>query len=109
MERNVEISGKTKREAGEEISIESDEERTIEIKEEISIESDKRVIQTDCRRKMIHKKGRHTAGRDNNKSSAGRYYCDYSPRYEETYDIYEKAKRHVKQVRNEERMNNRRK
>lgn len=93
MERNVETSGKTKREGGE----------------EISIESDKRVIQADYRRKMVRKKGRHTAGRDNNKSSAGRYYCDYSPRYEEAYDIYEKAKRHVKQVRNEERMNNRRK
>ena len=33
----------------------------------------------------------------------GRYHNDYSPRYQEPYDIYEKAKRHMKKRRKEEK------
>lgn len=39
------------------------------------------------------------------KVSRGRYHNDYSPRYQEPYDIYEKAKRHMQQRRKEERRN----
>lgn len=32
-----------------------------------------------------------------------RYHNDYSPRYQEPYDIYEKAKRHMKKQRKKEK------
>ena len=32
---------------------------------------------------------------------AGRYHNDYSPRYQEPYDIYEKARRHMRQQKKE--------
>lgn len=33
----------------------------------------------------------------------GKYHNDYSPRYQKSYDIYEKAKNHMKKKRKEER------
>ena len=33
----------------------------------------------------------------------GRYHNDYSPRYQEAYDIYEKAKAHMKKRKKEEK------
>ena len=33
----------------------------------------------------------------------GRYHNDYSPRYQEAYDIYEKAKSHMKKRKKEEK------
>ena len=35
---------------------------------------------------------------------AGRYHNDYSPRYTEAFDIYEKAKNHVKAQKKKERL-----
>lgn len=35
---------------------------------------------------------------------AGRYHNDYSPRYQEAFDIYEKAKNHVKEQKQKERL-----
>lgn len=32
----------------------------------------------------------------------GRYHNDYSPRYQSPYDIYEKAREHMKKLRNNE-------
>lgn len=29
-------------------------------------------------------------------SAGGDYFCDYSPRYQEKYSIYDKAKKHAK-------------
>ena len=37
--------------------------------------------------------------------NSGRYHNDYSPRYKEAYDIYEKAKNHVKEQKKKERLN----
>ena len=34
----------------------------------------------------------------------GRYHNDYSPRYHEAFDIYEKAKNHAKEQRKKERL-----
>ena len=34
----------------------------------------------------------------------GRYHNDYSPRYHEAFDIYEKAKNHVKEQKKKERL-----
>lgn len=34
----------------------------------------------------------------------GRYHNDYSPRYKEAFDIYEKAKNHVKEQKKKERL-----
>ena len=34
----------------------------------------------------------------------GRYHNDYSPRYTEAFDIYEKAKNHVKAQKKKERL-----
>ena len=34
----------------------------------------------------------------------GRYHNDYSPRYQEAFDIYEKAKNHVKEQKKKERL-----
>lgn len=36
----------------------------------------------------------------------GRYNNDYSPRYSDPYDIYDKAKEHIKALRNSERPQN---
>lgn len=38
------------------------------------------------------------------KKQQGRYHNDYSPRYQERYDIYEKAKEHMKKKRKEDRL-----
>lgn len=35
---------------------------------------------------------------------SGRYHNDYSPRYKEAFDIYEKAKNHVKEQKKKERL-----
>lgn len=35
---------------------------------------------------------------------AGRYHNDYSPRYHEAFDIYEKARNHVKEQKKKERL-----
>ena len=40
----------------------------------------------------------------NERYQKGRYHNDYSPRYQEPYDIYEKAKLHMKKRRKEEKM-----
>ena len=34
----------------------------------------------------------------------GRYHNDYSPRYHEAFDIYEKARNHVKEQKKKERL-----
>lgn len=34
----------------------------------------------------------------------GRYNNDYSPQYSDPYDIYDKAKEHMKKLRKEERL-----
>ncbi len=36
----------------------------------------------------------------------GRYNNDYSPQYSDPYDIYDKAKEHMKKLRQEERKEN---
>ena len=33
-------------------------------------------------------------------NNKGRYHNDYSPRYQDAFDIYEKAKNHAKEQRN---------
>jgi hypothetical protein len=45
------------------------------------------------------KKQTDTAAGDEKTISGGHYYCDYSPRYSEDYDIYEKAKNHARKMR----------
>ena len=37
-------------------------------------------------------------------NNKGRYHNDYSPRYQEAFDIYEKAKNHVKEQKKKERL-----
>ena len=37
-------------------------------------------------------------------NNKGRYHNDYSPRYHEAFDIYEKAKNHAKEQRKKERL-----
>lgn len=32
---------------------------------------------------------------------SGRYHNDYSPRYQKPYDIYDKAKQHIKHLKKE--------
>lgn len=39
----------------------------------------------------------------------GRYNNDYSPKYGDPYDIYEKAKEHAKKIRHEDDQKDRRK
>ncbi|MCD8020471.1 MAG: hypothetical protein LUF92_13090 [Clostridiales bacterium] len=38
-----------------------------------------------------------------NHKKKGRYHNDYSPRYQEQYDIYEKAREHIKKRKKEDR------
>ena len=38
-----------------------------------------------------------------NQESKGRYHNDYSPRYHEAYDIYEKARNHMKERKKKEK------
>lgn len=33
------------------------------------------------------------------RKTGGDYFCDYRPRYEETYSIYDKAKKHIKNLK----------
>ena len=47
---------------------------------------------------------KNEAGRSN-VEKRGRYHNDYSPRYQAPYDIYEKAKLHMKKRRKEEKIN----
>ena len=37
-------------------------------------------------------------------NNKGRYHNDYSPRYQDAFDIYEKAKNHAKEQRKKERL-----
>ncbi len=37
------------------------------------------------------------------KQKKGRYHNDYSPRYQEAFDIYEKARQHVKKQKRKEK------
>ena len=37
-------------------------------------------------------------------NNKGRYHNDYSPRYHEAFDIYEKAKNHAKEQRKKEKL-----
>ncbi|MGN0395562.1 MAG: hypothetical protein ACI4EF_09370 [Coprococcus sp.] len=39
----------------------------------------------------------------------GRYNNDYSPQYSDPYDIYEKAKKHIKQLKENEKAANKEK
>lgn len=36
----------------------------------------------------------------------GNYHNDYSPRYQEPYDIYEKVKSHMKDIKKEDKKRN---
>lgn len=47
--------------------------------------------------------GEEPDGRTRRRYPKGRYHNDYSPRYQEPYDIYEKAKLHMKKRRKEEK------
>lgn len=37
-----------------------------------------------------------------NEIKKGKYHNDYSPRYQKPYNIYEKAKQHIKDIKKEE-------
>ena len=49
--------------------------------------------------------GRSNVEKRNTEKKRGRYHNDYSPRYQAPYDIYEKAKLHMKKRRKEEKIN----
>lgn len=49
--------------------------------------------------------GRSNVEKSNTEKKRGRYHNDYSPRYQVPYDIYEKAKLHMKKRRKEEKIN----
>ena len=49
----------------------------------------------------VQKKKEITSAGNKQEISGGCYYCDYSPRYEDAYDIYEKAKQHARNIRKE--------
>ena len=49
--------------------------------------------------------GRSNVEKSNTEKKRGRYHNDYSPRYQAPYDIYEKAKLHMKKRRKEEKIN----
>lgn len=55
-----------------------------------------RYLMDKKRRRVICKKGNHKTAGEDNLTSGGHYFCDYSPRYQEKYNIYEKAKMHMK-------------
>ncbi len=59
-------------------------------------------------RKKVHRSSKkNKIAREEQGFSGVDYFCDYSPRYQETYNIYEKAKIHARQRKNEERLKNR--
>lgn len=49
--------------------------------------------------------GRSNVEKSNTEKKRGCYHNDYSPRYQAPYDIYEKAKLHMKKRRKEEKIN----
>ncbi|CVI72982.1 hypothetical protein BN3660_02857 [Eubacteriaceae bacterium CHKCI004] len=49
--------------------------------------------------------GRSNVEKSNTEKKRGRYHNDYSPRYQAPYDIYEKARLHMKKRRKEEKIN----
>ncbi|MDO4555422.1 MAG: hypothetical protein Q4B70_09790 [Lachnospiraceae bacterium] len=54
------------------------------------------------KRKQFKRKNQNiTAG--TNHDPGGHYFCDYSPRYNEPYDIYEKAIQHVRSRKKQEK------
>lgn len=59
------------------------------------------MTEKNRKRIRVHKKDQNITAGKTQEISGGRYYCDYSPRYEEAYDIYEKAKKHARNIRQE--------
>lgn len=51
------------------------------------------------KRIRVHKTDQKTAAGNRQEISGGHYYCDYSPRYEKSFDIYEKAREHSRKIR----------
>lgn len=67
------------------------------------MQTEKQEIKTEIRKRIsVNKKEKKTAVEDKERIFGGRYHCDYSPRYEEAYDIYEKARSHMKQMKGTE-------
>ena len=50
---------------------------------------------------LTNKEGENPVNKE--EKQKGRYHNDYSPRYQEAYDIYEKAKAHMKKRKKEEK------
>lgn len=49
--------------------------------------------------------GQSNVEKSSTEKKRGRYHNDYGPRYQAPYDIYEKAKLHMKKRRKEEKIN----
>lgn len=63
------------------------------------------AIKTGVRKRLsVNNKGKKTAAGDKERIFGGHYHCDYSPRYEEPYDIYQKARKHIQKVKQEEKI-----
>lgn len=50
---------------------------------------------------LTNKEGENSVNKE--EKQKGSYHNDYSPRYQEAYDIYEKAKAHMKKRKKEEK------
>lgn len=62
-------------------------------------------MKEDVKRKKVHcASKKNTAAREEKNFAGGDYFGDYSPRYQKTYNIYEKAKTYARQQKKEERL-----
>lgn len=52
-----------------------------------------------CRRSLQESLNEKNVASDSLESAGGVYFCDYSPRYQDEYSIYDKAKGHAKRQR----------
>lgn len=60
-------------------------------------------MKKEVRRKRVSVRSqKNMAAREEKEFTGGDYFCDYSPRYQETYNIYEKAKFHARKQKKEE-------
>lgn len=62
-------------------------------------------MREEVTRKKVHRSSKkNKTAREEQCFSGVDYFCDYSPRYQETYNIYEKAKTHARQQKKAERL-----
>lgn len=61
-------------------------------------------MKKDVKRKKVHRVSqKNIAAREERNFPGGDYFGDYSPRYQENYNIYEKAKCHVRQQKKDKK------